>query len=251
MKVQLQHNGVNLAPNVQTKSLNENIYLFSIVGHRGSTRYTNNTIQAFQDSYDLGYRYIECDLRFTSDNHCVIYHDAAIGGTNVSSMTLAEVQAAASYVPTLEAVLLWGKRTKCAIELDCAGRLTSAQINSVYNVVKNYGMLHSVVFCAYESELQWLVDNNNIDAAVCISFYQSTPSSALIRAIGEDMKMFPYTSVSINNAYISGTEMIETAHSLGYGIKTWTITTKAKAQQMYEYGVDTILADTSTYWEME
>jgi len=56
-----------------------------------------NTMQAFQASYDAGYRGFETDIRMTSDGALVVTHDSSLDRTttghgNVEEKTLAEIR---------------------------------------------------------------------------------------------------------------------------------------------------------------
>jgi glycerophosphoryl diester phosphodiesterase len=49
------------------------------ISHRGyKKRATENTKEAFQAAVDKGFKYIETDLRSTSDGHIVLSHDASL-----------------------------------------------------------------------------------------------------------------------------------------------------------------------------
>ena len=56
------------------------------IAHRGGiSRYPENTMEAFQEAIDLGYKYLETDIQVTSDNKLVIFHDDKLDRlTNVS-----------------------------------------------------------------------------------------------------------------------------------------------------------------------
>ena len=49
---------------------------FAAVAHRGGANdFVENTLEAFEQSINLGFKYIETDVRATKDNKLVIFHD--------------------------------------------------------------------------------------------------------------------------------------------------------------------------------
>ena len=69
-----------------------------VMAHRGdSANIPENTLQAFQDAYDLGVDVIETDLRITKDEQVVFFHDRTVNRTTngrgaVKSYTLRELK---------------------------------------------------------------------------------------------------------------------------------------------------------------
>lgn len=59
---------------------------------------TANSLDAYKASKTNGFYYVETDVRHTSDNIAILYHDDYINGTLVANMTYAQVLAV---VPTL------------------------------------------------------------------------------------------------------------------------------------------------------
>ena len=85
-----------------------------VAAHRGvAAGAAENTIAAFTNAIEVGADMIEFDVRRTSDGELIAFHDASVGGTPVSGLTRAGIEAAAGVRPPLLADVL---RT-------CAGRI--------------------------------------------------------------------------------------------------------------------------------
>lgn len=67
-----------------------------LVGHRGSGYGVENTVESFQKGVDLGYHYLETDIKVTKDKRFVCTHDdddTRLGGTKtIATSTLEELQ---------------------------------------------------------------------------------------------------------------------------------------------------------------
>ena len=67
------------------------------INHRGYCDAPENTLSAFRLSKEMGFDIVECDVRFTKDNHPVLLHDGSVSRTSngrgkISEMTLGEVR---------------------------------------------------------------------------------------------------------------------------------------------------------------
>lgn len=67
-----------------------------LVGHRGSGYGVENTVESFKKGVDLGYHYLETDIKVTKDRRFVCTHDdtsTRLGGTKtIATSTLEELQ---------------------------------------------------------------------------------------------------------------------------------------------------------------
>lgn len=86
-----------------------------LFAHRGGVlEYDENTIQAFQETYNKGIRGYEIDIRITKDGHLVIFHDETLDrivglSTGIEKLTLKEIKGLktkkGNVIPTLDEVL--------------------------------------------------------------------------------------------------------------------------------------------------
>jgi glycerophosphoryl diester phosphodiesterase len=100
-----------------------------VIAHRGaSAAAPENTLEAFQRAIDLGADMIELDVRRTRDGRLVTFHDRAVGGAPVDTLTLAEMSARLGRTPALldEVVALVRGRIRLNLELKEAGYVESA-----------------------------------------------------------------------------------------------------------------------------
>ena len=76
----------------------------AVVAHRGDrTAARENTVDAFRAARVAGADGVEFDVRRTRDRHLVVLHDAARPGLGtLAEHTLAEIRAAAPWLPTLD-----------------------------------------------------------------------------------------------------------------------------------------------------
>jgi len=144
--------------------------------HRGySLLSPENTLPAFKMAKERGFSYVECDIRFTSDDVPVLIHDTTIDRTSdgtgeIASLTLTQVKAydfgswkSSGYVgteiPTLKEFILLCKKLNLHpyIELKSA---TTSQIQIAYDIVKNVGMANKVTWIGGIAPLEDIVTLN-------------------------------------------------------------------------------------------
>ena len=82
-----------------------------VIAHRGASALAphENTLEAFQIAIDLKADMVEFDVRKTSDNILIVFHDETIDGRKIGDMTYNRINDIASKegyrVPTLDEVL--------------------------------------------------------------------------------------------------------------------------------------------------
>lgn len=201
------------------------------VNHRGYNSVApENTLPAFKLSKDMGFRYVETDIRFTSDGVPVLLHDATInrtarnsdgtevsGTVNIADITYAEASSydygiwkgssyAGTPIPTFVQFLKACRRLglRPYIELKAG---TQAQIEGLVDTAITYGFKGLCTWFSYGDTYLTYVKNYASDER--LGLIADTYSSALITTINNlktaDNEVFLYLSstLQVNDTVVS------------------------------------------------
>lgn len=143
----------------------KNSYPKEGVAHRGLESVApENTLPAFRAAASAGFNWVECDVRFTSDNIPVICHDTSIDRTsngtgNVAAMTLAQLRQydfgswksaefTGTPIPTLENLLNTCSQLRLNLVIDFSntGTPSRTRISYIISLIKASGMSGRVMF---------------------------------------------------------------------------------------------------------
>ena len=141
----------------QDVSLNQYDKMCRSINHRGWTGdgAVENSLAAFKASKTKGFYYVETDVRWTSDNEAILYHDDTISGTSVSSMTYAQVLAAVPTIAKFDDFIALCRDIGLHPYIEIKGTQTDAQIAALYSIVTAYQMVGRVTWiCGAKARLQ-------------------------------------------------------------------------------------------------
>ena len=144
------------------------------VNHRGWYKAPENTLSAYRESYNQGFKYVECDVQFTKDGVAVLLHDDTIdrtsnGSGTLSQMTYAELlQYDFSYddndsandfsayrgekIPTFVDFIALCKELGLHPYIEIKGNLTEAEATELVRIVSEAGMLDSVSWLGFSGD---------------------------------------------------------------------------------------------------
>ncbi|MCP4966334.1 MAG: glycerophosphodiester phosphodiesterase [bacterium] len=231
--------------------------------HRGSrTLWPENTAEAFQGAIDLGYRYIETDVRISKDGVVVAFHDAtlerttngvgAVGdwdfedlcrldaawwfdeangyplrGTGVRIRSLAEVFVA--WPDAYFNIDLKGRRLEWAVAdaIKRHGRESSTLIGSFTD--RRIARFRRIT----NGEIAVSAGPTNVLAMV----NASRAGRTVRRPVAAYQLPFNYKSVPINS------KLVDAIHRADAQIHTWTVNQAPDMHRLLDLGVDGIVTD--------
>lgn len=218
-----------------------------MTAHRGTFYYgiPENSLTSFNLARELGYDYIECDVRVTSDGKYIIMHDASInrtcvnadntaisGTVNVASTTFDTLRT--NYrlksnnpdyrlpIPSLEEYLYAVKDSgsKAMVELE---PLTNAQLDEVHAMCKEIlGKGNFAFNSGYYGELDYI---RTIDEDV-ILMYETDPIIDTTNTIDGSSRNHPKNVWYANYTGTYGTinaSVVRQYHAKGMMVGVWTV----------------------------
>ena len=152
-------------------TLNENV---KGINHRGWYKAPENTLSAYRESAEQGFKYVECDVLFTKDGVPVLLHDDTIDRTSngsgaVSSLTYEQLlQYDFSYddndtandfsayrgekIPTFAEFIALCKELELHAYVEIKGSITVAQAEQLVEIVSDAGMIDDVSWLSFSGD---------------------------------------------------------------------------------------------------
>lgn len=221
------------------------------LAHRGyPIKYPENTIKAFEASYELGFTHIELDVQLSKDGIPVIMHDQTINRTTngkglVDDYTVEELKQFRTkkgdeQIPTLEEALTYAKgKLQVAVELKQFGDQHVDLEEKVLAVIKKTDMLDDVYVNSFDHFT--IVNMRKLSDEIELGFIQSGPTPAVIPLM-EELRI-KYLSLPVHHLSDKYVEMCEKS---GITIVTWPVDNEKQFLQSHKY--DSIL-DTTNHLE--
>lgn len=214
-----------------------------LIAHKGGTTGEANTISNFESAISSGYKMVECDVRFTSDDIAVLSHDASIssGGTSytISSRTYAELIAIKPTLATLWDLLILCKKNGVVAEVDFSKTYTEHQCDLLYDLLKKSAMVQKTMITSYKAPIQYLLSKDS-NLIVCVSGISTQSGVDDISDIISNA-LLAIVSTSYSSSYTS--DFVEYVHEAGALAKTWTVNTQSTINTLWGYGCDFIITD--------
>lgn len=216
------------------------------VNHRGfNTEAPENTLPAFILSFKKGFKYVECDVAFTSDNVAVLLHDSTInrtsnGSGSIASLTYAQVlqydfgswfnsKYAETKIPTLAEFLVLCRNLGLHpyIEIKSDTNYSQEQLQKIVDLVAAYGMKGNVTYISFS--LSFLQSLKNIDSMARLGYLVQSVSSTTI----SDAKglLTGFNEVFIDSSAY-GSSVVALCKDAGLPLEAWTINNEATIKSL-------------------
>lgn len=230
------------------------------LAHRGGSGYgpnvgRENTVAAFREAVDMGYRYVETDVHATSDGHLVAFHDDVLD-------RVTDAQGAIARLPWSEVSTARILGTEAVPTMD---ELFETFPDTRFNIdIKSPGAIEPLVD---------VIRRHDAVERVCVGSFSDDRLRAVRRALGPDLatsagprdvaatRLLPRTlrrllrspsqalqiPVSQRLGPVSITlttrRLVAAAHSLGKHVHVWTIDDADEMHRLLDLGVDGIVTD--------
>ena len=227
------------------------------IAHRGgSVDGTENTISAFARAVDLGYRYLETDVRLTVDGELVAFHDPGLerlAGTDrrLEELTWAELSGlrvgGREPVPRFAEVLKTFPESRVLVDPKC-----DAAVDPLIATLRDHDAVDRVCVGSFSDRRLRRVRAAFGDA-VCTSMGPGEAIRLRVAASG----LLPASAVPSGAACVqvpirygpvvfAEPRCIAFAHALGLQVHVWTVNDRPTMAHLLDLGVDGIITDELT-----
>lgn len=223
---------------------------FMNIAHRGfSGRYPENTLLAFEKAIELGCRWLECDVRITSDGVPVVIHDATVDRTTdgtgaVTDLTWSGIRMldagswkGAAYngerIPSLDELLdTVNGRAQIVIELKC----DSERADEIFDIVERKNAISWTVASAFEWETILQVRHIAPDwrTTYLTALRDASVSDSIARCVEVGVDTFGPVAGRTDEA------VVRAAHAAGILVRCWGLGDDRgpEMRRLLEVGVD-------------
>ncbi len=224
------------------------------MAHRGGAiEHLENTMPAFQACVDLGYRYLETDVRVTADGVLVVFHDPTLERVTdrtgrVEDLPWSAVSAARiggrEPIMALEDLLGAWPDVRFNLDIKAAGVLAP-----LVRTVRRLGIADRICLGSF-SDARIAAARRLFGPTVCTSLgprgvaalrlSSYSPRAAGLVRIPAGCAQVP---LQLGGRALVDERFIAAAHARGLHVHVWTVDTEAEATRMLDLGVDGVMTD--------
>jgi glycerophosphoryl diester phosphodiesterase len=224
------------------------------MAHRGGAiEHLENTLPAFQACVDLGYRYLETDVRVTADGVLVVFHDATLERVTdrtgrIEHLTWAEVSTAriGGREPILRLEDLLGAWPDVRFNLDIKA---AGVLAPLVRTVRRLKITDRICLGSF-SDARIAAARRLFGPAVCtalgprgvaaLRLSSYSPRAAGLVRIQAGCAQVP---LQLGGRALVDERFLAAAHARGLQVHVWTVDTEEDAATMLDLGVDGVMTD--------
>jgi len=224
------------------------------MAHRGGAiEHLENTLPAFQACVDLGYRYLETDVRVTADGVLVVFHDATLERVTdrsgrIDAMPWSEVSTARiggrEPIMRLEDLLGAWPDVRFNLDIKAAGVLAP-----LVRTVRRLAITDRICLGSF-SDARIAAARRLFGPSVCtalgpkgvaaLRLSSYSPRAAGLVRIQAGVAQVP---LQLGGRALVDERFLAAAHARDLQVHVWTVDTEAETTAMLDLGVDGIMTD--------
>ena len=230
------------------------------INHRGWHQAPENTLSAYRESYNHGFKYVECDVQFTKDGVPVLLHDDTIdrtsnGSGTLSQMTYAEVsQYDFSYddndtvndfsayrgekIPTFVEFIALCKELGLHPYIEIKGNMTDEEAKALIKIVADAGMTDNVSWLGFSGDALSKIAHNCPTARIVwvITDTNATKIAANNIPFAQMNLMTGQNQVVFDIWYTLATQdVVDVVSKYGIPLEVWTINDRNAILKLHPY----------------
>ena len=224
------------------------------MAHRGGAiEHLENTMPAFQACVDMGYRYMETDVRVTADGVLVVFHDATLERVTdrtgrIESLTWAEVSAAriGGREPILRLEDLLGAWPDVRFNLDIKA---AGVLAPLVRTVRRLSITDRICLGSF-SDARIAGARRLFGPSVCtalgprgvaaLRLSSYSPRAAGLVRIQAGVAQVP---LQLGGRALVDERFLAAAHARDLQVHVWTVDTEEETTAMLDLGVDGVMTD--------
>lgn len=230
---------------------------FIAMAHRGGALYSpnlgiENTLQAFRNAWELGFRYMETDVHSTADGHLVAFHDASLERVtgyqaDIGDLTLEQTReilvGETEPIPTLDE--LFEEFPDAMLNLDVK---EPRAVGLLADSIRRHRAEHRVCVGSFSlgRTNRFRRQMGSVPTAVSPIGVTMLALLGLARLPGPGNVVFqvPLTHrVGAMEMHIVTPKTVSAVHKAGRKIHVWTIDDPQMMHELIDWGVDGIITD--------
>lgn len=221
------------------------------IAHRGGTEHApENTLRAFQDAVDRGYRYIETDVHCTADGVLVAFHDDRLDRVagcdgRIRDLTWSEVASLrlpdGDHIPSFDEVVTGFPAVRINVDPK-----SDAAVAPLVRTLGTGNLLERVCVGSFSDRRLGHI-HDVFGEAVCLSAGPRETLALRLSSWGIGRRRPRARCAQVPTSQFGiplvDTRFIDYCHELGVQVHVWTINDPAEMERLLDLGVDAIMTD--------